>query len=145
MKEISLLFLLFPLIAYADVSESEKVIQLRQELFDRLKVEFRQLRFEIVLRSEFDPSKAESYAQKVSAISQNLPATFNVRSDSGKTKARSEIWENKARFNQRMARFQQHIEAIAEALKYQNREDAIDSVNQAAKSCKSCHRLFKKR
>jgi len=109
----------------------KQLAQERQDQFEEIKATFKQLRYEVVISSEFDEQKAKQYAK--------------VRSDQGQTKARSQIWKNWADFVKQMDRYRTASNNIIEPLRYANREDAAMFVNQAAKTCKACHRLYKKR
>ncbi|MBB1486826.1 c-type cytochrome [Oceanospirillum sediminis] len=133
--------------AYAgtQISDTDSAIKARQEQFKEIKTEFKQLRFEVVINEKFNAERALKHADKVADLTQSLIDMFRVRSDQGDTKALPVVWDKWNRFEQQMNDFRDITEQIAEALHYQNREDAADFVNQAAKSCKGCHRYFKKR
>lgn len=131
--------------AGTQISDPDSAIKARQEQFKEIKTEFKQLRFEVVVNKNFSAERALKHADKVADLAQPLVDMFRVRSDQGDTKALPRVWDKWNRFERQMNDFRDITEQIAEALHYQNREDAIDFVNQAAKSCKGCHRYFKKR
>ena len=128
----------------ADYSAPDVAIKARQDQFEDIKASFKQLRF-IVIQKEFDASAAKAEADKLAELSQPLVEMFRVRSHNGDTKALDRIWDNWPRFEKQMHEFIDLTEKTADSLKYANQEDARMYVNRAAKTCKSCHRLFKKR
>ncbi len=128
----------------ADYSAPDVAIKARQDQFEDIKASFKQLRF-IVIQKEFDAAAAKAEADKLAELSQPLVEMFRVRSHEGDTKALDRIWDNWPRFEKQMLEFIDLTEKTADSLKYANQEDARMYVNRAAKSCKSCHRLFKAR
>ncbi|OPX55287.1 Cytochrome c556 [Oceanospirillum multiglobuliferum] len=126
----------------ADYSDPAQAMKARQDQFEEIKTTFKQLRFD-VMQKNFDAAATAKSAQKVAELSQPLLEMFRVRSDQGKTKALDRIWDNWPRFEKQMLEFVELNNKTVEALRYGNQDDAKDFVDQAAKSCKSCHRLFK--
>lgn len=122
----------------------EIAIKARQDQFEDIKASFKQLRF-AVIQKEFNAKDAQKYADEMAELSQPLVEMFRVRSDQGDTKALNRIWDNWPRFEKQMRDFIALTEKTSDSLKYANQEDARMYVDQAAKSCKSCHRLFKAR
>lgn len=134
---------LFSTLAFAaDYSDPAQAIKARQDQFEEIKTTFKQLRFD-VMQKNFDAAATVKSAQKVAELSQPLLEMFRVRSDQGKTKALDRIWDNWPRFEQQMLDFVELNNKTVEALRYGNQDDAKDFIDQAAKSCKACHRLFK--
>lgn len=145
MKKIMLLALVwvFSTLSYAaDYSDPAQAIKARQDQFEEIKTTFKQLRFD-VMQKNFDAAATAKSAVKVAELSRPLLEMFRVRSDQGETKALDRIWDNWPKFEKQMLEFVELNNQTAEALRYGNQEDAKDFVDQAAKSCKSCHRLFK--
>ncbi len=120
-------------------------IKARIEQFKEIKTVFKKLRFEVVVNEEFNAKTAQNYTKQLVNLNKPLLKMFRMESAEGKTKALAEIWQDWPRFERQMDYFTEAILNTDEALKYANREDAAMYINQAAKSCKSCHRLFKKR
>lgn len=127
-----------------DYSDPNKAINARQNQFEDIKASFKQLRF-IVIQKQFDEKAAREEANQLVVLSQPLLEMFRTPSFQGDTKALDRIWENWPRFEKQMNEFIGLTEKTAESLKYANQEDARMYIDQAAKSCKSCHRLFKAR
>ncbi len=126
-------------------TDTQQLIQARQDQFEEIKSTFKQLRYEVVVNPAFDERKAKQYALKLVELNKPLLTMFKERSDQGKTKARDQIWENWSDFVKQMDRYRTASSNVLEPLRYANREDATMYVNQAAKTCKACHRLYKKR
>lgn len=148
LKYFFLLAVLLPAIASVQASQkadTQQLIQARQDQFEEIKSAFKQLRYEIVVNPAFDERKAKQYALKLVELNKPLLTMFKERSDQGKTKARGQIWENWPDFVKQMDRYRTASSNVLEPLRYANREDAAMYVNQAAKTCKACHRLYKKR
>ncbi|WP_417594020.1 c-type cytochrome [Oceanospirillum sp.] len=131
-------------VSAADYTDPNVATQARQDQFEDIKASFKQLRF-ILIQKEFDAGSARAEADKLAALSQPLLEMFRVRSDHGDTKALGRIWDSWPRFEAQMLKFIELTEKTAESLEYANQEDARMYIDQAAKSCKSCHRFFKKR
>ena len=127
------------------ISDREKQIQARQDQFEEIKSTFKQLRYEVVINPSFDERKARQYALKLIELNKPLLTMFEERSDQGKTKARSQVWDHWPDFVKQMNSYRNASNSVLEPLRYANREDAAMYVNQAAKTCKACHRLYKKR
>ncbi|WP_086479406.1 c-type cytochrome [Oceanospirillum sanctuarii] len=128
----------------ADYSNPDVAIKARQDQFEDIKASFKQLRF-LVIQKKFDAAAAKSEANNLAELSQPLVEMFRVRSHQGDTKALDRVWDNWPRFEKQMNEFVDLTEQIADSLKYANQEDARMYVDRAAKTCKSCHRLFKAR
>ncbi|WP_028303573.1 c-type cytochrome [Oceanospirillum maris] len=128
----------------ADYSDPDVAIKARQDQFEDIKASFKQLRFEVIQKN-LNVKAATQYANELADLSQPLLDMFRVRSHTGDTKALDRIWDNWPRFEKQMLEFQMLTEKAAESLKYANHEDARMYVDQAAKTCKGCHRLFKAR
>lgn len=133
----------FSATVYAAQSASpEDLIKARQDQFEEVKASFKELRFQVI-QKQFNLAAARAEADKLAELSQPLLDMFRVRSDAGDTKALDRIWDNWPRFEKQMQEFVKLTEMTVESLEYGNQEDARMYVNQAAKSCKGCHRLFK--
>lgn len=133
----------FSATVYAAQSASpEDLIKARQDQFEEMKASFKELRFQVI-QKQFNLAAARAEADKLAELSQPLLDMFRVRSDTGDTKALDRIWDNWPRFEKQMQEFVKLTEMTVESLEYGNQEDARMYVNQAAKSCKGCHRLFK--
>lgn len=141
---LSLLLSAATLANAGDYSSASDAISARQDQFDAIKASFKQLRFNLI-QKEFNAKEARSGARELMQLSAPLTDMFRVRSDQGDTKALARIWDNWPRFEKQMDEFIELTVKIDESLKYSNQEDALMYVNQAAKSCKSCHRFYKAR
>lgn len=125
-----------------DYSSPEVAVKARQDQFEDIKASLKQLRF-AVIQKDFNAKEAKRYADHMASLSQPLVEMFRVRSDIQGSKALDRVWDNWPRFEKQMREFIDLTEKTAESLKYGNQEDARMYVDQAAKSCKGCHRLFK--
>ena len=128
----------------ADYSKPDVAISARQNQFEDIKASVNELRFELIKKAP-DLKKARQHAVRLSTLSQPLIEMFRVRSAQGASKALDRIWDNWPRFERQMEQFIELTEQADESLRYANTEDARMYVDQIAKSCKSCHRLFKAR
>jgi len=128
-----------------EYSKPEVAIKARIAQFKEIKTVFKKLRFEVVVNDEFNAKTAQNYTKQLVTLNKPLLKMFRVKSAEGKTKALAKVWQDWPRFERQMDYFVEAILNTDESLKYANREDATMYINQAAKSCKSCHRLFKKR
>jgi cytochrome c556 len=94
-------------------------------------------------RVPFDSKVATDNAEIVAAMAKLPWAAFGEGTDTGDTKAKSEIWSQNAKFKDYSEKFQTESLKLAAAAKG-GREDAFKSAFSAtAGTCKACHDDFR--
>ena len=73
----------------------------------------------------------------------NLKRGYREGSHVGKTKAKPEIWENKADFESKMQDMAEALKKLAKAAEKGEKKDTIEAFKNAGGTCKSCHDDYK--
>lgn len=90
-------------------------------------------------KTEFDKELFSKNADALAALTLLAPFGFEVEGLEGKTRAKQEIWENKADFDEKMKAFQTGAAALAEAAKGDDMDATKAAFGDAGKTCKGCH------
>jgi cytochrome c556 len=94
-------------------------------------------------RVPFDSKVATDNAEIVAAMAKLPWAAFGEGTDTGDTKAKSEIWSQNTKFKEYSEKFQAESLKLAAAAKG-GREDAFKSAfSSTAGTCKTCHDDFR--
>jgi cytochrome c556 len=98
-----------------------------------------------VLRSggvagQTDPQK---YTRRVALLADFLPDAFPEISGSGETRAKADIWSNRADFDKLLRGFQQHAAQLAQADFTHDGAAFKRAAATVAQDCKSCHERYR--
>lgn len=88
---------------------------------------------------EFDAAAFAENADAVAALGKLAPTGFVVEGAAGKSRAKKEIWKDKAAFDEKMTAFQTASVTLAEATKGGDEGKMKAAFGDVAKSCKGCH------
>jgi cytochrome c556 len=94
------------------------------------------------------PFNQEEFAKRATNLQalSDMPWEFFIPgSDKGKTAAKPEVWSNSADFKEKADKFQQEVAKLLEASKGSDQDAMFAQVGEIAKSCKSCHKEYKKK
>lgn len=91
----------------------------------------------------FDAKVAADSATVAEFMSKLPWAGFVPGSDKGETKAKPEIWENKAKFDDNASKMQAEMTKLAAAAKTGNLDNIKAAVNATGGACKACHDDFR--
>jgi cytochrome c556 len=85
------------------------------------------------------------HARALQALTRDIPALFPKDSDFGETKAKDDVWSNRAEFEKRATDTKAKVEAFAKATQGGNQQAVEASFKAVGESCKSCHKDFRKK
>jgi cytochrome c556 len=124
--------------------EAEAAIKYRQSVYTVIYNNFGPLGAMASGKAPFDAAVFKRNAQRVAFMSSIAPDTFPEVSKTGNTKAKPEIWANKAEFDKLMKDFQDKSGALASAAQSATSVDGVKAAfGAAAGACKACHDKFK--
>lgn len=98
-------------------------------------------------KAEYNPADIQKRANRIVVLSEFLDSAFPEASNLGEpdSKAKADIWTNKADFDKKLKDFQEHAAALAKVTATE--KTASDAFKEAfgnlAKDCKGCHESYK--
>lgn len=124
---------------------AERAIEYRQSVFRIVSGNFGPLAQIAQGKAPFDATKARKNADLLAAISAFLVDAHPEISKEGKTRAKPEIWANRAEFDRRIADFGEHARSLA--LVTARSDSATDefkaAIGTVGNDCKGCHDNFR--
>jgi cytochrome c556 len=126
--------------ATAVIAQSD-VIATRQELMKGNDRNGRFLSQVVRGREPFDQAKVDAALAQFIETAQKLPSLFPDNSKTGKTKATPKIWENKADFDAKAAKFGKDATDLRAAAK--NVDGLKAGFGQMARNCDNCHEVYR--
>jgi cytochrome c556 len=126
-------------------SPAERAIEYRQALYTVLANKWGPIGQMLAGRMPFNGPDAAKRATQAAQIAAMLPDAFPDISKNGDTKAKPEIWANRAEFDKLVTDLGDHTAALAAVLaKDATASDAFKSAATAvANDCKTCHDKFR--
>lgn len=85
------------------------------------------------------------HAHALLALTSDIPALFPKGSDFGDTKAKDEVWSNRAEFENRAKNAKDKVATFAKAVQGGNQQAMASSFMKMGESCKACHKDFRKK
>lgn len=115
----------------------------RQAIFTLIANNFRPIAE--VLRSDggHEPPDPQKYARRVALLADFLPDAFPEISQAGETRAKSDIWSDRADFDKLLQNFQQHAAQLAQTSSSPDVTAFKAVAATVAHDCKSCHDRFR--
>lgn len=95
-------------------------------------------------RVPFDPKAAADNAAILDSIDHLAFAAFVDGSDKGNTKAKPEIWSDRAKFDAAASKMQEDVTKLVAATKTGNQDQIKSAVGAVGQACKGCHDQFRK-
>ncbi len=124
---------------------ARQAIEYRKAVFTLIGGNFRPLGEVLQGKSAYDAADAGKRAARLQFLAGLLDESFPDISSSGDTRARAEIWSNRADFNSKLKDFQNHIAALTQVA--QRDKSTADEFKAAAgavgQDCKSCHESYR--
>lgn len=135
--------LLSPL-ALSHLDEEQAPQSYRQSYFTLLAMNFGPMVAAVKGEIPWDQTKMEGWAEDLAALSTlDIMRGFVDGSDKGTTRAKPEIWQNKADFTSKMEALHKELASLQQVTAGADREAIAKQVAAAGKACKSCHDDFK--
>jgi len=130
--------------AAAQFAKPEDAIKYRKAAFTVMATHFGRVAAMANGRIPFDAKAAADNAE-IATIASKLPyAGFVEGTDKGETKAKPEIWKEKARFDETARKLQDDVAKLNAAAKTGNVDQIKAAVGAVGQTCKSCHDTFRK-
>ncbi len=124
---------------------AKQVIDVRRALFTLIGSNFRPVGDTLQGKVPYDAADLQKRVARVAFLAPQLSEVFPDFSATGETKAKPEIWSNRADFDNRLKDFQSHVVALAQVVeKDAGNADAFKAAAAAVgKDCKGCHDEYK--
>ncbi|MEJ0034475.1 MAG: cytochrome c [Gammaproteobacteria bacterium] len=128
-------------------SAAKRAVDERKAIFTLIGGNFRPIGEQLQGRVSLDSSQARKRAERLAFLAALASDAFSDVSNVGDpaTRAKPEIWSNRAQFDQVVADFVKHSQALAQVVATQAPgSDAFKAAAGAvAQDCKSCHDNFR--
>ena len=130
--------------AMAQFAKAEDAIKYRQSAMFVMQQNFARIATMAAGRAPLD-AKVAAESAEVAAYMSKLPwAAFGEGTDKGApTKAKAEIWSDKAKFNDYAEKMQGEMNKLNAAAKTGNLDSIKAAVGAVSGSCKTCHDAFR--
>lgn len=135
--------LLVAMPASAQFAKAEDAIKYRRSALFVMQQNFGRVAAMAAGKAPFD-AKAAADSAEVAAFMSKLPwSAFVEGSDKGDTKAKAEIWTDKAKFTELSEKLQADMAKLNAAAKTGNLDNIKAAVGAAGGNCKTCHDAFR--
>jgi len=128
-------------------SPARQAIDARKAVFSLIGYNCRALADVVKGNAAFDAAEVSKQASRIATLADYAPDYFPDASNSGEpdTKAKADIWSNKADFAKKAKDFQDHAKAFAQvAATEKSNSDAFKAAfGTLAQDCKGCHESYK--
>jgi len=132
--------------AIAHIERSEPLQSLRQSYFAIVGMTFGPMGDMVKGDIEWNGEQFAAWASDLAAVSSvTVERGFAPGSDKGKTRARPEIWDNKADFEEKLGNFRMQAAKLAEVAATGDRQAIAGQFRQTRGACKACHDNYKSR
>jgi cytochrome c556 len=130
--------------AAAQFQKPEDAIKYRKAAFTVMAAHFSRIGAMAAGRVPFDAAAAASNADIVATMSKLPFAGFIDGTSAGDTRAKPEIWTNRAKFDAGATKMQEELAKLNAAAKSGNFEAVKTAFGAAGQTCKACHDDFRK-
>ena len=135
---------LMALPAASHFDEDEMPQSYRQSYFALLAANFGPMVASVKGEIPWEQARMESWANDLAALSTlDVMRGFVDGSDKGTTRAKPEIWENKADFTSKMEALHKELATLQEVTAKGDRAKIAVQIGMAGKACKACHDEYK--
>ena len=129
--------------AHAQFAKPEDAIKYRKGALTVMGAHFGRVAAMASGRAPYDAKAAADNAAIAEAMSKLPWAAFTEGSDKGDTKAKPEIWSDKARFAEAAEKMQAEMTKLSVAARVGTLDALKPAVSSAAGTCKNCHDNFR--
>jgi cytochrome c556 len=130
--------------AAAQFQKPEDAIKYRKAAFTVMAAHFSRIGAMSAGRVPFDAATAAANAELVATMSKLPFAGFGDGTNTGDTRAKPEIWSNRAKFDAGAAKMQEELAKLNVAAKGGNLDAIKTAFGAAGQTCKACHDDFRK-
>jgi cytochrome c556 len=129
--------------ASAQFAKAEDAVKYRKSALFVMQQNFGRVAAMAAGKAPFDAKVAADSAAVADFVAKLPWAGFGSGTDKGDTKAKPEIWTDKAKFDDYASKMQAEMSKLAVAAKSGNLESIKVAVNATGGACKSCHDDFR--
>ena len=129
--------------AHAQFAKPEDAIKYRKGALTVMGAHFGRVAAMASGRAPYDAKAAADNAARAEAMSKLPWTAFQDGSDKGDTKAKPEIWSDKARFAEAAEKMQAEMTKLSVAARVGTLDALKPAVSSAAGTCKNCHDNFR--
>ena len=129
--------------AFAQFAKPEDAIKYRQSALFVMQQNFGRVAGMAAGKVPFDAKVAADSAAVAEFMSKLPWAAFGPGTDKGETKAKHEIWTDKAKFDDYATKMQSEMTKLAAVAKTGSLDNIKTAVNATGGTCKSCHDDFR--
>jgi cytochrome c556 len=130
-------------VASAQFQKPEDGVKYRQSAFTVMGAHFSRIGAMANGRVPYDARVAQENAAVVEALSKLPWAGFAPGTEAVKSKAKPEIWTEKAKFDQGADRMMAEVAKLNAAAKTGNLDAVKAAFGETAKTCKACHDAYR--
>ena len=130
--------------AAAQFQKPEDAIKYRKAAFTVMATHFGRIGAMASGKAPFDAAAAAANADIVMAMSKLPYAGFGEGTGSGETRAKPEIWTERAKFDAAASKMQEEVVKLNVAAKSGNLDQIKVAFGAAGQSCKACHDNYRK-
>jgi cytochrome c556 len=130
--------------AAAQFQKPEDAIKYRKAAFTVMAAHFGRVAGMAAGKIPFDAAAAASNADTATTMSKLPFAGFIDGTSAGETKAKPEIWTDRAKFDAAASKMQEEMAKLNVAAKSGNLDAIKAGVGATGKACKACHDDFRK-
>ena len=135
--------------AQAPPNAAKQTVELRQAVYKLIGSNFKPIGDVLQGRAAFDAAEIRKRAARIAFLAQLAREAFPETAHPGvpATRAKLSIWTQRAEFDQRVTRFAQHAQTLADVSAQETTgSDAFRSAAAAvAQDCKGCHDNFREK
>jgi cytochrome c556 len=129
--------------AHAQFAKAEDAIKYRKSALTVMGTHFGRVAAMANGRAPYDAKAAAENVALAETMSKLPWAAFPEGSDKGETKAKPEIWSDKARFAESAEKMQAELAKLSVAAKLGTLDALKPAVSNVAATCKNCHDNFR--
>ena len=130
--------------AAAQFQKPEDAIKYRKAAFTMMGAHFGRIGAMASGKAPFDAAAAAANAEIVATMSKLPYAGFIDGTSSGETRAKPEIWTERAKFDAAASKMQEEVAKLNVAAKTGNFDQIKLAFGAAGQSCKACHDNYQK-
>lgn len=127
----------------AQFAKAEDAVKYRKNAFFVMQQNFGRVAAMAAGKAPFDAKIAADSAAVAEFVGKLPWAGFGSGTDKGDTKAKAEIWADKAKFDDYANKMQAEMTKLSTAAKSGNLDNIKVAVNATGGTCKSCHDDFR--
>ena len=124
---------------------AKQAIDARKAVFTLIGSNFRPLGEVLQGKSVYDADEARKRAVRLQFLAGLLDESFPDISSSGDTRAKAEIWSNRADFDKKLKEFQDHTAALVQVASRDKSgaDDFKAAAGAVGQDCKGCHESYR--